>query len=106
MDRLVLALCAMMCLWLICDSRVKTGLSGTLGLLLIACGCMAGLDSEVILRRAFLLIAWGGLLIGWGVFWRVNALHAVRALANNWPWVHSVLYVLGIDRRESWRIRS
>ncbi len=103
MDREILTACAVMCVWLICDTQVKTGLFITFGLLLVACGFLAALDPQVILQRALSIGSWGVLLIGWGIFWHVRGRRIALDLASSWAWAHSTFHVLGIDRRESRR---
>jgi hypothetical protein len=62
----LLAICA----WAVCSPRVQTGIIVTIGLLAIVIACLGSFDDWVDIRRLFLVLVIGNLLVAGGMLYR------------------------------------
>lgn len=99
MDRVALLLVIALCVWAITDRHIPTGIAITFGLMLTSIGCLAALDNDSYLTRAFALRTWGLVLIGWGFFWNLTARQWWLSLSMRWHFMHTLARVFGIERR-------
>lgn len=60
------------CMWIITDKHIPTGITVTVGLLLIAVGCLASLDETAFTMRAFTIRGTGSMVVAWGIIWRFH----------------------------------
>ena len=94
---------AVVCIWLIRTPRVHTGVFGTAGLVLVACGCLAALDEGASADRAFTIRSWGLAAIGWGAVWRFLIRPKWLEWADNHDWFYHCARWAGIEKRAARR---
>ena len=90
---------AAVCLWLVITSRVHTGIINTIGLVLIACGCLAGTDANAFGERAVEVRTWGLITIGWGLIWKLMLRPAWLRLSNSYRLFFYPARWAGIEKR-------
>lgn len=91
------------CIWLITSHRVQTGVVITVGLVLVACGCLGMLDEFSFTQRAYALRTDGLALIFWGLMWRQVILPWWRRRLPRWGIGHMIARHAGVERRQGWR---
>ena len=98
---LILVVCA--CLWAVTSPNIHTGIVVTIGLVLLACGCLAELDGWAFDDRAEEFQLWGAGFVLWGIFWRIALRPYWLRVSMRWHPAHAFARLWGVERREERR---
>lgn len=80
-------------------SKVQTGIVITLGLTVLAAGCIGTLDPWAWSDRALRLMFWGIGLVSLGIIWRYGVRPVWLRLSMRWDAAHQLAHLLGFEQR-------